>query len=53
MSESDEIPIKELVRVAGEVPNELYYLRSDNAYRIPNGVMNRLKAGIQSVQDAK
>lgn len=49
----EESPQEELLRTAQEVSNEIYYVRSDAAYRVPYGVMQRHKAAIARVQQEK
>lgn len=44
--EDPEAPFEELLRNAREISQDLYFIRSDAAYRIPYGVMLRMKAAI-------
>lgn len=47
MPEDPETPLQELLRTAREASAELYYVRSDASYRIPYGVMQRLKKALE------
>lgn len=48
MSDEPEDPLTALVRTARDVTHERYYVRNDNCYHIPNGVMKRLIAALEA-----
>lgn len=48
----DETPAEELLRNAEEISQDLLYVRSDAAYRVPYGMMMRLKAAIARYKES-
>jgi hypothetical protein len=43
-------PLDWLIQTAKDVSNEAYYIRKDNVFQVPRGVMNRLIEAIKEIE---
>ena len=49
MSEPEH-PLETLLRTARDVTHERYYIRKDNVYQVPRGVMLRLMKALEEYE---